>query len=162
MRSLTKRIAQTAAVVALLAPASTVIAKNQVPLKGTITIVPAGVPEEFNPPILTQTRSITGQVSHLGQTEGVIVQNVNVLDLSFFGEFTMYAANGDSVTGEVTGKLSPTDDPNILEVDEDIIITGGTGRLAGATGTATGEGQAFRNTGRAEETFQGTISSPGS
>jgi hypothetical protein len=157
------RIAQTLGVLALLATSSTVLAKDQVPLKGSLTIVPTpGIPDVTNFPIRTQVRSITGQVSHLGRSEGMITQHINLLNLSFQGSFVLYAANGDSITGNVTGQLSTTSDPNVLEVSEMIFITGGTGRFAGATGSATGEGQAFHNTGEADETFQGTISSPGS
>lgn len=162
LRNLTKRIAQIVAVVAVLVPASDVVAKDEVPLKGAITIVPEGIEDELNFPILTQVRVITGQVSHFGRVEGINVLHVNVLDLSFTGEFTLFAANGDSISGEVSGNLLPTDDPNVFEVEEDMVITGGTGRFTGATGTASGEGWAFHDTGRARETFQGTISRPGS
>jgi hypothetical protein len=165
MKSLMKRIAQTAAVVALLAPASTVMAGNQVPLKGDITIVPDGSPSvviSTDPLIVRQSRSITGIVSHLGRVEGTIVQNVNLQNLNFFGVFTLYGANGDSITGEVTGNLVFTEDPTILDVIEAINITGGTGRFAGATGSAIGDGQANRATGVALESFRGVISSPGS
>lgn len=160
--NLTKRIAWTAAVVALLAPASTVMAKDQVPLKATLTIVPTRIPDVVHYPYVTQTRFISGQVSHLGRSVGIIVQTINVLDFSFFGEFILYGASGDSITGEATGNLFPTNDPKIFDVKEDIVITGGTGRFEGATGRATGQGQAFSDTGRAVETFLGTISSPGS
>jgi hypothetical protein len=164
MKILSNRIAQAAAVAALLAPAATsiAVAKDQVPLKGSLTIVKSTIPDDFQFPILTQTRDISGLVSHLGRTEGTIVQHINVLNGHFMGEFTLFAANGDSVTGEVSGRLIPTADPNVRNVQETITITGGSGRFTGATGAATGQGQAFVDTGLAQETFEGTISSPGS
>jgi hypothetical protein len=155
MRNLTKRIAQTVAVVALLAPASRATAGDLVPLKGTITIVPDGTPTVVvsnEPPIVRQQRHITGVVSHLGRVEGTIVQNVNRRDLTFAGSFVLIGANGDAVSGDVTGSLLFGDDPTALDVVEEIVITGGTGRFAGATGEADGEGLAFIATGRAEET----------
>ena len=127
------------------------------PLKGTITIVPEGGTTVFNPPYLTQTRLITGNVSHLGAVEGVIVQNIDTRDLTFEGTFTLTAANGDLITGAVTGQLVPTADPTVFAVVEEIVVTGGTGRFATATGNASGTGFAYTGTGLAKETFSGTI-----
>jgi hypothetical protein len=153
MKSLTQRIVWTVALVALLAPVSTAHAKDYpVPIKGTLTIVP----ESMSP-----FRHITGQVSHLGNAEGEILQTVNP-NGSFSGNFKLYAANGDSLTGMVTGQLYPTNDPTVLGVIESVVFMGGTGRFTGATGTATGTGQVGALTGVALESFVGTISYPGS
>jgi hypothetical protein len=156
-----------AAVVPMLAPTSPVVAGDQVPLKGEITIVPGGptVVISVSPLIVQQTRSITGVVSHLGRCEGVIVQNINLsnpANITFAGSFELVGASGDSASGDVTGALVPTSDPGFLAVEEVIVITGGTGRFARAIGGATGEGRADRSSGEAIESFRGTISRPNS
>jgi hypothetical protein len=156
-----------ASALCLLGPASAVVAGDQVPVKGKVTIVPdpqaPTVPISSNPPIVQETRLISGIVSHLGSSTGVIVENINLADLSFVGTFTLQAANGDTIVGTATGVLlfNPAN-PGFFDVSETFTITGGTGRFAGATGSAIGQGQANRTTGVAQESFQGTISSPGS
>jgi hypothetical protein len=149
-----------------LAPASAVVAADQVPIKGNVTIVPTQVPPKpisMNPPIVEVTRSITGIVSHLGACTGTIVEDINLRDLTFSGTFTLVAANGDTIVGTATGGLSfDPNNPGFFDVTEIFTITGGTGRFARAIGSAIGGGLADRTTSVAQESFEGTISSPGS
>ncbi len=49
------------------------------------------------------------------------------------GSFTLTAANGDMVFGTYSGQASPPDDPNVLAFEDPGVITGGTGRFAGAS-----------------------------
>jgi hypothetical protein len=49
------------------------------------------------------------------------------------------AANGDSVLAEFVAQSDPTEDPEVLWVEEAYTITGGTGRFAGASGGFTVE-----------------------
>jgi hypothetical protein len=156
-----------ASALAFLTPASAVVAADQVPIKGNVTIVPdLTVPPKVisvNPPIVQETRLITGIVSHLGACTGMIVEDINLHDLTFSGTFTLVAANGDTIVGTATGGLSvDPNNPGFFDVTETFTITGGTGRFARATGSAIGGGLANRTTSVAQESFEGTISSPGS
>jgi hypothetical protein len=165
MRKHTWKWVLTASALSFLAPASTVVAGDQVPIKGNLTIV-TGPPISFIPPILTQYRFVTGNVSHLGNCTGRVVDH---LDLTFFpsplgfvDDFTLTAANGDTITGVGTGKLVLNGATGFYDFTEAIVITGGTGRFAGATGSATAVGQADPTSGLTHESLEGTISSPGS
>jgi hypothetical protein len=145
---------------AILAPASAAVAGDQVPIQGNITIIPD---PPSNP--MSVKRSITGIVSHLGSCTGVVFQTVTLQNypiLNFSGPFTLVAANGDTICGTTCGTLTPTLTPGIYCVNETIEIKGGTGRFYRATGSATGIGMANAGTGKAQESFEGTISSPGS
>jgi hypothetical protein len=52
------------------------------------------------------------------------------------GEFTLVAANGDTIVGTYTGTIEPFEPAEgaIMVGEIDNVITGGTGRFAGATG----------------------------
>jgi hypothetical protein len=154
-----------ASAMAFLAPASVVVAGDQVPIKANLTIVP-GRFISFNYPILTQTRLITGNVSHLGSCTGVALDQLDVtnapFELSFFDCITLVAANGDTIVGFSTGTLVFNPTTGLYDITDEIVtITDGKGRFAGATGSATGVGTSTR-AGVANESFQGFISTPGS
>jgi hypothetical protein len=133
------------------------VAGDEVPIKGNLTIVPSTVPGQ---------RMITGIVSHLGSVTGVVMQQLSVVNgvLTFSDSFILTAANGDTLIGMGTGTLTVNSStpPGFLSVNEIITITDGTGRFAGATGIATGVGLANIATHVAQESFTGTITSPGS
>jgi len=78
------------------------------------------------------------------------------------GSFTLTAANGDMVLGTYGGQAFPTDDPNVLTYEDPGVITGGTGRFAGASGSVTQSGLANLATGEYEGTLTGSVSSPAS
>jgi hypothetical protein len=139
-----------ASALVVLAPASAALAGDQVPFEGSLTIIPQDSTGTMT--------AITGVVSHLGACTGCsMLSNPQTLT----GMFTLTAANGDQIFGQsMNGVFTSTG-----SFTENIVITGGTGRFANATGTAKGQGQVvFSSTGVpiALETFQGTISSPGS
>jgi hypothetical protein len=73
------------------------------------------------------------------------------------GIFTLTAANGDMVLGTYSGQSLPTDDPNVVTFDDPGVITGGTGRFAGARGTLTQSGLANLATGEYRGTVTGTV-----
>lgn len=74
------------------------------------------------------------------------------------GTFTLTAANGDTVFGTFSGQSVPTDDPNVVTYHDPGVITGGTGRFAGAGGTMTTAGVANMATGTYTGTSTGSIS----
>jgi hypothetical protein len=76
------------------------------------------------------------------------------------GTFTLTAANGDTVFGTYSGQAFPTDDPSVVNYQDPGVITGGTGRFAGAGGTVTTSGLANLATGAYSGTVSGSVSSP--
>lgn len=77
------------------------------------------------------------------------------------GSFTLTAANGDIIFGTYSGRVAPTGDLNVLAYDDPGVITGGTGRFAGAVGIVTQRGLANLATGEYEGILAGSVSSPG-
>lgn len=86
----------------------------------------------------TMSLSGAGHALHLGRINVEQDHCVNLLGpdpLAFTdGRFTLTAANGDTVTGTYGGRLQPTGTPNLFAIDATFLITGGTGRFAGASG----------------------------
>jgi hypothetical protein len=146
-----------ASALAFLAPASAVLAGDQVPIKGRLTIVPD--------PNVPGQRLITGNVSHFGSVTGVNMVSVHFVSrvkATFTGMFTLTAANGDTIFGSDAGTLLFNPATGFFDVNEILMFMGGTGRFEGATGGATGVGQVDPSTNVAVESFEGVISSPGS
>jgi hypothetical protein len=77
------------------------------------------------------------------------------------GSFTLTAANGDTLFGTYSGQASLTGESNVLYEDPGV-ITGGTGRFAGASGIANTSGVANLATGEYSGTISGSVSSPAS
>lgn len=76
------------------------------------------------------------------------------------GTFTLTAANGDALFGTYAGQAAPTGDPTVIAFDDPGVITGGTGRFAGASGTLTQHGVADLASGEYTATLSGDVSSP--
>ena len=78
-----------------------------------------------------------GNATQLGQftEEGDFF--VNFLFLSGCGTEVLTAANGDTVNAAGCGQATPTAHPGVVSIEEQMVITGGTGRFAGATGSFT-------------------------
>ncbi|MFL5929452.1 MAG: hypothetical protein ACJ77E_21165 [Gaiellaceae bacterium] len=72
------------------------------------------------------------------------------------GSFTLTAANGDKLRGTDAGQAVPAG-ANIL-YDDPGVITGGTGRFAGAGGIANTSGVANLGTGEYHGTLSGAVS----
>jgi hypothetical protein len=70
------------------------------------------------------------------------------------------AANGDTLTGNFTGQAQGA--PPLVSIVEQVTVTGGTGRFAGATGSFTVQRQFNQQTGVTQGSFEGEISSVGS
>jgi len=77
------------------------------------------------------------------------------------GSFTLTAANGDTLFGTYGGQAVPAGDSSVV-YDDPGVITGGTGRFAGAGGTANTGGIANLATGEYTGTLSGSVSSPAS
>ena len=76
------------------------------------------------------------------------------------GSFTLTAANGDTLFGTYGGQVSPTGDPTVFDYDDPGVITGGTGRFAGAEGSVGTSGAVNLATGQYSGTITGSVSSP--
>jgi hypothetical protein len=135
-------------------------AGDQVPFKGTVS---GQIPVDLGPPdpsgcIFNFFVSNTGNATHLGSFTGTSNFIPNVCDGSYTGTFRWIAANGDEITGPFFGQQIPTPTPGVFDNIETAIITGGTGRFAGATGMFTLTGQVNFVTRTFVLPFQGTIS----
>ena len=86
---------------------------------------------------------------------------VNLADGTGAGPVHYIAANGDSIFTTVIGQSEPTGTPGVFRIMEIQIITGGTGRFAGAKGSFTLERLVDLTTGFSSGSFHGTITSPG-
>ena len=100
----------------------------------------------------------TGQSTQLGHYSGRYRECLDpATGAVTAGTFTLTAANGDKVFGTYSGQASPTDDPTVVAYDDPGVITGGTGRYAGASGTMTTSGHANLATGEYEGTITGSV-----
>jgi hypothetical protein len=86
---------------------------------------------------------------------------VNPASGTAIGSYQFTAANGDTLFADFTGQATPTATPGVLYIEETAIITGGTGRFAGATGSFTVERWFDTIAGTTIGSFEGTISAPG-
>src|SRR5206468_10363152 len=55
-------------------------------------------------------------------------------NIPYTGTFDWFAANGDEISGTFEGYLCPTETPGVYDNHETAEVTGGTGRVANATG----------------------------
>ena len=142
------------------------VAGDQVPFKGTVS---GQIPADFGPPVPGSGGCVFnffvsnfGHATKLGHFTGTSNFIPNVCDGSYSGSFHWIATNGDSISGPFFGQLIPTQTPGVFDNTETAIVTGGTGRFAGATGMFTLIGEVNFVTLSFVLPFQGTISSIGS
>jgi hypothetical protein len=158
----TKRRAAAAALLASLALlfslAGPVAASDQVPfrgsLDGTATVTPLA------PPMASVLITGTGEATQLGRFTVDVPHLVNQATRVGAGSYRFTAANGDTLTADFSGQATPVA-PGVLSITETAVITGGTGRFAGATGEFTAERTFFLASGVVRGSLSGTISSPG-
>jgi hypothetical protein len=102
----------------------------------------------------------TGRATQLGAYTYSATECFDVASGAFAGSATLTAANGDAMTGTYQGQVTGTDDPNVIAYEEELELTGGTGRFAGATGTFQVAGLANLLTLEYGQTLTGTVSRP--
>lgn len=71
------------------------------------------------------------------------------------GQFTYTFRGGDSITGTYTGSVDKSGTPGTFNATENLVITGGTGRFVGASGTITDVGPLMFQNGNG--VFSGTL-----
>jgi len=124
------------------------------PFKGScaLTFVPTSPP-----PIVHQTDTGTCHITHLGLTAFYGEQDINVAAGTQSGWRRLTAANGDELHFTHVGTSGPAG-PGLVSFVAQMTIVGGTGRFAGATGSARGTGLANLITRSTSVTLEGTIS----
>ena len=132
--------------------------KKGLPLKGTLQAVE--MLDFSNPPIMTSTASGSGIATQLGRYILSWEVEVNLETISGTGTGHIVAANGDNLYTLATGQATPLNEPNVFHVVENMIITGGTGRFAGASGNFTTDRTVDLTTGVTSGTINGTIVLP--
>jgi hypothetical protein len=153
------------ACVAVFISASTpAVAIRHLPFSGHVS---GHIPEDFGPPlpgtggcVFSFFVSNLGRSTQLGPFTGVSNFVPNTCDGSYTGTFNWVGAHGDSITGPFFGQLIPTATPGVFDNAETAIITGGTGRFAGATGRFHLTGQINFNTLTFVLPFRGIITTP--
>ena len=138
-------------VLGLTGPAA---AGAQVPFKGRLEGVDTTTP--LTPPFVSATVEATGEATHLGEFTLTILVTGNRATGMATGTFLFTAANGDTVFGALSGQSTLTA-PGVITIVENMIITGGTGRFAGSTGSFTSTRLRNVVTGVVTGSFVGTI-----
>ncbi len=150
--------------VVVVAIAATAFAGDLVPFRGTWS--GATISADLSQfPIVFVVASGTGQLTHLGNFTMVSPHYNNVFDFTLWGQQIFTAADGSVVYATFSGQLTPNADGS-LSGTIPCVITGGTGRFDGATGTydfaivarPLPNGAGFASTA----TFDGVISTVGS
>jgi hypothetical protein len=152
--------AQTQAQVAPAEPQSAALAPQaqsgaEVPFRGSIEAVETSQPQSPTTVLVNSTGG--GTATHLGRFTKKGTAVVDFTTGTGEGEDTFTAANGDRLFTTLSGKATPTAEPGILSITENVTITGGTGRFAGATGSFIIERVINLATGVTSGSFTGTI-----
>ena len=135
-------------------------AGDQTPLKGSET----GTFELLGPCAtggLALEVTGTGQATFIGRYTGRYRECFDPATGAVTGgSFTLTTENGDTLFGTYAGQAVPSG-ANV-SYDDPGVITGGTGRFAGARGIANTSGVANLATGEYQGTISGSVSSPAS
>ena len=92
--------------------------------------------DQVVPPNLLVNGTADGTATHLGRYTATFTVVVDLATSSSVGSIVLVAANGDELAGRFTGQGTATA-PNVAHIIENVTITGGTGRFAGASGSFT-------------------------
>ena len=102
----------------------------------------------------------SGNATQLGLFTMSFQGEVFIPTLSGTVTSTLVAADGSSLYADGVGQGTVTYNPDFVSIVETYIITGGTGRFAGASGSFTVERRIQRSTGISSGTINGTIVLP--
>lgn len=142
----------------VLAVAGPVAARQQVTFHGNLAGTVAVTP--LDPPLASVLIEASGSASQLGRFTLEVPHLVNQALRTGEGSYVFTAANGDTLTAQFTGEATLVA-PGVLTTHETAVITGGTGRFDGATGSFIADRTFYVATGETVGSFDGTISSPG-
>lgn len=144
-----------------VATAGQALGADQVPFRGS-DVGGFGLPRSCPDGSLEVVITGTGRATQLGAYTYTASECFDPLSGTFTGASTLTAANGDTIVGTYAGQVMPTTDPDVITYEEELAITGGTGRFAGGTGTLHVNGVANLATLEYSQTLIGTVSTPGS
>ena len=146
------------ALLTILGFAAPVAAGEQVQIKGSVSsgqveVIPVG------PTVLLFHGTGSGQATYLGTLMMEIWLYVDITaPETAYGQYKLTTPSGATLNADFTAVGVPTEeDPSVIHFLETGIITGGTGRFAGATGVITREGLNNEDVAM----LGGTISTPG-
>jgi hypothetical protein len=125
------------------------------PFRGSVQAVETIRP---TPPVLLVHATADGTGTHLGRFTATYEVTVTIATGAATGSFIFIAANDDRLVATFTGQGTPTAEPGVVTIRESAIITGGTGRFAGATGSFSIDRVLNQPTGASSGSFEGTIS----
>jgi hypothetical protein len=159
MKTITKTIMylQMTALLLTAALAGSAAAEKEVPFRGSIQGFEIA---EVQFPSLFVDGSGSGNATHLGRFTLTYELEVDFLTHETFGSSVFTAANGDSLSTDITGFGTPTENPDVHSIVEVHTITGGTGRFAGARGNFIRTYLLNLVTGVTSGSFDGTIVLP--
>jgi hypothetical protein len=80
-----------------------------------------------------QLSLVTGSATQLGAFSGVLFEIVDTTTGTYTGTATFTTTNGDTISTEYTGTLTPLDQGRVFFVEDHDVVSG-TGRFSGATG----------------------------
>ncbi len=123
-------------------------------LAGTVDVTP------LDPPLASVLIEANGNATQLGSFSLQVPHVVNQADRTAAGSYIFTSANGDMLTADFTGQATLAE-PGVLTTHETAVITGGTGRFAGASGTFIADRTFYLATGETSGSFRGSISAPG-
>ena len=137
-----------------VAEAATSEANGALPFHGSLDATDT---DTVSFPFLTVHLTGTGNATHLGHYTATFDFRVDLRPppSPAVGTFTLTAANGDSLFGDLLGRASIAD--GVARVVETATITGGTGRFVHATGTFTTARTVVQATGVSSGSFDGTL-----
>jgi hypothetical protein len=137
------------------------LAADRVPFKGS-DVGHFVVPDSCAGGALHVVINGSGRATHLGRYSYAANECFDPATGAFAGSPTFTATNGDTMFGHYSGQVFPTDDPNVITYEEELAITGGSGRFAGEDEEFHVSGIANLATGEYSQTLSGTVSRPGS
>lgn len=103
----------------------------------------------------------SGTATHFGRYSYAATECFNPITGAFTGLHTISAANGDELFGTYSGQVAPTADPDVVTYAEGLVISGGTGRFAGASGVFDVNGVANLATLEYSQSMAGILSKVG-
>ena len=126
------------------------------PFRGTQELIRTSVTPLAPGRVLSRSEG-TGTATHLGRYSIVAETTIDFVMRTSTAQRILTAANGDSLFVTVTAQGTPNADGVTFDIVESATITGGTGRLAGATGIYTVNCVSNQVTGISIGSFEGTI-----
>ena len=129
---------------ALLVAAAFARADETGKIHGTAAGTATGVPTA-DPAVFATTVLGTGCVSKLGQATMTAGHLIDSNTLAFSNGSVVFTGRRDSIIGTYTGQFLPTTQPGVFTFSAPMLITGGTGKFAGVSGSGLITGQVNSN-----------------